>query len=90
MCPRAELGLESVVSELCWGLEGLKPQSPAGSSLLFGAVQGLAAGRPAQVDERRVSWVEGRHAERGQRGRAVGGARGGTGGGEGRREGVKA
>lgn len=82
-------GLEPVVSELCRGLEGLEPQSPAGVRPLFGAFQGLAAHRPAQVDEGRVGRVEGRDAEGGQRGRAVGGARRRARGGEGRREGVE-
>lgn len=58
-------------------------------SSLFGAVQGFAAGRPAQIDERGVGGVEGRYPDRGQRGRAIGGARRGAGGGERGREGVK-
>lgn len=72
------MGLEPIISKLRWGLEGLEPQCPAGVSSLFGAIQGLAAGRPAQVDEGRVGRVERRYAERGQRGRAVSGARGRT------------
>lgn len=76
-------GSEPVVSELRWRLERLEPQCPAGVSPLFGAIHGLAAGRPAQVDEGRVGRVEGRYADRGQRGRAVGRARGRTGGGKG-------
>lgn len=64
--PQVRPGLEPVVSELRRGLEGLESQCPAGVSSLFGAIQGLAAGCPAQVDQGRVSWVEGRYAERGQ------------------------
>lgn len=60
--------LESIVSELCWGLERLEPQCPARVSSLFGAIQGLAAGRPSQVNEGRVSWVEGSYPDRGQGG----------------------
>lgn len=44
-------GLKPVVSELRWGLEGLEPQCSAGVSSLFGAIWGLATGRPTQVDE---------------------------------------
>lgn len=58
-------GLEPVVSQLGWGFKRLKPQSPAWVSSLFGAVQGFAAGRPAQVNERGVSGVEGRYPDRG-------------------------
>lgn len=81
--------LEPVVSELRRGLEGFEPQCSAGVNSLFGAVQGLAASRPAQVDEGRVGRVEGRYTERGKRGRAVSGARGGAGGGKGSQEGVE-
>lgn len=82
-------GLESVVSELRRGLEGLQPQCPAWMNSLFGAIRGLAACRPAKIDEGRVCRVEGCYAERGQRGRAIGGARCRTGGGKRGREGVK-
>lgn len=82
-------GSEPVISKLCWWLERLEPQCPARVSPLFGAIHGLAAGRPAQVDEGRVGRVEGCYTVRGQRGRAVGGARGGTGGGKRSRERVK-
>lgn len=58
-------GLEPVVFQLGWGFKRLKPQSPAWVSSLFGAVQGFAAGRPAQFDEWGVSGVEGRYPDRG-------------------------
>lgn len=62
-CDEKDTGLEPIVSELRRGLEGLEPQCLAGVSSLFGAIQGLAAGSPAQVDEGRVGRVEGRDTE---------------------------
>lgn len=61
-------GLESVVSVLRWGLEGLEPQCLSRVNSLFGDIHGLAAGRPAQVNEGRVCRVKGHYTERGQRG----------------------
>ena len=49
--PQGRPGSEPVVSELRRGLEGLESQCPAGVSSLFGAIKGLAAGCPAQVDQ---------------------------------------
>lgn len=82
-------GSKPVISELRRGLERLEPQCPSGVSSLFGAIQGPAAGRPVQVDERQVSRVEGCYADRGQRGRAIGGAWGRAGGGKRSRKRVK-
>lgn len=74
-------GSEAVVPKLRRGPEGPQSQRPAGVSSLPDAFL-----RPAQINERRV----GRHADAGQRWRAVGGAGGRAGGGEGRRmEGVE-
>lgn len=81
--------LEPVISQLGWGFERLKPQSPAWVSSLFGAIQRFGAGCPAQVDEGRVGRVEGCYPDRGECGRSVGGARCWTGGGERGQEGVK-